>query len=61
MFFLEFLGEMGVELVPAQSLLAFACDGLDGLLDLVVGEVELEHLGYLLQGGKGHSSFILPV
>lgn len=46
---LNFLLKEGVELVPGHVLLALACDGLDGVLNLIIIEVQFEHLSHLLE------------
>lgn len=54
---LDLLLEEGVELVPSHVLLALASDGLDRVLDLIVIEVQFQHLRHFLEIVKGNPLF----
>lgn len=58
-FLLHFSGEECVELFPGEVLLSLAGDGLDGVLDLIVGEVQIEHLSQFFEVIEGDAFLAL--
>jgi hypothetical protein len=58
-FLLHFSGKECVELFPSEMLFSLAGNRLDGVLDLIVREVQIEHLSQFLEVVEGDAFLAL--